>query len=603
MCGILGTYSYGGILPDKNEFELILTTMSNRGPDESSTYFDENIQLGHRRLIILDAKGGRQPFLIDDKNIVVIYNGEIYNHRELRKRLESMGVIFNGYSDGEVIGHLYKLYGENFIEQIDGMFSIALYDRRESILLLYRDRVGEKPLFYQDFNGVLRFSSTLKSLLMTPGYNCTLNPEGIADYFAQTQSGPISTLFQGIYKLAPAHYLKIENSGRRYLKNYWSISYSSKLKLPFQEVVELIDDKLFSSVRSMLSSDYPVGITLSGGVDSSLVLLNTIRAGHNPTNCHFLSSGNLQDPERSRAEYVARKFDLELMKFNITQTSFNDLITVMGHFDEPVGVYDSAYLLNHSAYISGINRVALTGNGADEVFAGYSGYVNFINNQSSNTQDDREIKEKLKFFLFEKHARDMKLLYTQAFSKKLDRGKVEHAFDQMFQIADFSNLLDARSFYDIYFGMSHSASLSDTVGMVYGLEYRSPFFDRSLMETAAQLSKEYKICMSTMTTKPVLKDIAARNYSESLAYAKKLGCGHGIDRYTLLHTTWRQPFFEAFQRNEDVLQLIFCQDKVEHLFDDLSRGNLSDEDMHQLLKLAIFVAWIDAHKVNSLCYQ
>ncbi|MEX5592033.1 asparagine synthase (glutamine-hydrolyzing) [Pseudomonas orientalis] len=596
MCGILGAYSYGGALPDQHEFESILTLMSSRGPDDSSSYFDKQIQLGHRRLILLDAEGGRQPFFHDDENIVVIYNGEIYNHPELRRQLEAQGVVFNGYSDGEVIGHLYRLHGEDFIQQVDGMFSIALYDRRESTLFLYRDRVGEKPLFYQDLNGILRFSSTLKPLLMTPAYKSALNPDGVANYFAQTQAGPISTLFQDIHKLAPAHYLKIDSGGRRLLRKYWSISYSSKLELPFREAAELIDEKLLSSVNSMLASDYPMGITLSGGIDSSLVLLNTMRAGSNPVQCHFLSSGSSHDPERSRAEYAAQAFGLDLIKFDVTQTSFDDLVTAMSHFDEPVGVYDSTYLLNHSAFISNHNRVALTGNGADEVFAGYNGYVSFLHNHSLNTQDDQDIKETLKRFLLEKHARDKTLLYTQTFSKCLERGKVEYAFDQIFRIADFSNLLDARTFYDIYFGMSHSASLSDTVGMAYGLEYRSPFFDRSLMETAAQLKPDYKICPSTMTTKPLLKDIAARHYSENLAYAKKLGCGHGIDRYRLLHTEWRLPFFEAFQRNEEVLQPIFCKDKVELLFNALGSGKLSDEDAHQLLKLAIFVAWVDAHK-------
>jgi len=574
----------------------MLALMSSRGPDESSTYCDENLQFGHRRLILLDAEGGRQPFFHDEGRIVVIYNGELYNHQSLRRQLEAKGVLFKGYSDGEVIGHLYKLYGEHFVQRIDGMFSIALYDRRESILLLYRDRVGEKPLFYQHLNGLLQFSSTLQPLLMTPGYKGALNPDGIADYFAHTQSGPTSTLFQGIHKLAPAHYLKIDSDGRHSLHNYWSISYSSKLKLSFREAVELVDEKLLSAVKSMLTTDYPMGITLSGGIDSSLVLLNTLRTDSTPVRCHFLSSGRSQDPERARAKYVAQAFGLGLVEFDVTQTSFSDLVAAMSRFDEPVGVYDSAYLLNHSASISTYNRVALTGNGADEIFAGYNGYVSFLNTHSLTTQDDVEIKTMLKRFLLEKYARDKDLLYTQGFSSTLEQGAAEEAFDQIFKIADFSNLLDARTFYDIYFGMSHSASLSDTVGMAYGLEYRSPFFDRSLMETAAQFEQDFKICLSSMTTKPLLKALAARHYSENLAYAKKLGCGHGIDRYTLLHAQWQQPFFEAFQRNEAVLLPIFCKKKVERLFAALGRGKLSDEDAHQLLKLAIFVAWVDAHK-------
>lgn len=356
----------------------MLEAMVSRGPDGSGLHADRRVTLGHRRLVLLDEAQGSQPFHNEDGSITVIFNGEIYNHRELRSGLLSRGHRIDGYCDGNVIAHLYEESGTECFRLLEGMFSIAIYDRRGDIVVLARDRTGEKPLYYAASDGGFVFASSATALLKGSGRPLELDPAGIAEYFALSQSGPIRSVISGVMKVPAAHYLVLSTSGSSVLKPYWRLDYDKKLAIGYEDAVVHLEDLLEKVVAASMDSDFEPAVTLSGGVDSSVVFEMMVRGTDRRIECFSLSSSQPDDPEFVRACEAAARHGLHPQRFFVSGTQFQDMIEAMRPFDEPVSVYDSVYLLQHSQEISKTHRVVLTGNGADEAFGGYEGYLQYL---------------------------------------------------------------------------------------------------------------------------------------------------------------------------------------------------------------------------------
>src|SRR5262245_2772918 len=306
MCGIAGMVTIGRLTDcDKNLLKHMTRALYHRGPDGEGYYFDEQAGLGHRRLSIIDLEAGKQPMCNEDGSIWVTFNGEIYNYLDLRKDLVAKGHQFKTESDTEVIVHLYEELGETFSEKLRGMFAIGLWDKRVKRLILTRDRVGKKPLYYCVIGGALYFTSEMKSLMQVPGFNREIDYEALSDYFSLLYVPAPKSIFKSVRKLKPAHYLVFDDRGTRETC-YWDLSFDQTDINSEQQWCEQFLTAYQEAVQLRLRSDVPLGAFLSGGVDSSSVvaLMHRIN-GNRVTTCSVGFDEKAYDESAAAAEFAA----------------------------------------------------------------------------------------------------------------------------------------------------------------------------------------------------------------------------------------------------------------------------------------------------------
>jgi asparagine synthase (glutamine-hydrolysing) len=271
MCGIVGIVEPDDRLVNRSWLAGMNAALHHRGPDEDGFYFNGSVGLGMRRLSIIDVRGGRQPVHNEDETIWAVFNGEIYNYRELRTSLEAAGHKFYTHSDSETLVHLYEEYGEQGITRLRGMFAYAIWDERQRRLILARDRIGIKPLYYAAVGRRLMFASELKAFFSIPSFRREINPAAVQQYLMYLYIPGPATIFQETVELPPAHYL-VYDSGSISLHRYWTIQYEGTRQFSIEEWQEQFIAQFRDSVRSHLISDVPLGAFLSGGVDSSAIV-------------------------------------------------------------------------------------------------------------------------------------------------------------------------------------------------------------------------------------------------------------------------------------------------------------------------------------------
>ena len=370
MCGIAGKVSaQGGV--DPALLERMCAAIEHRGPDSRGTFVEPGVGLGIQRLRVIDLETGDQPIQNEDGSVVVVLNGEIYNYRELRDELEGRGHRFSTRSDTEVLVHLYEDRGDDCVEALRGMFAFAIWDRRRRRLLLARDRLGKKPLFYAERNGELWFASEARAILQDPAIPRDMDPAAI-DAFLRLQYVPSpASAFRALGKLPPAHRLVWED-GRSKISRYWQLSmvpddsYGSE-----EEMKERVRAELLEATRLRLRSDVPLGAFLSGGVDSSAVVAAMAKTSSTPVKTFSIGFDVASFDETEHAREVAELFGTEHEEFRVQPEAVSVLPRLVWHYGEPFG--DQAAI--PTMYLAELTRrhvtVALTGDGGDENFAGY----------------------------------------------------------------------------------------------------------------------------------------------------------------------------------------------------------------------------------------
>lgn len=374
MCGIVGAVAgRGGLGVDRELAVAMCRAIEHRGPDDRGILYSPPAFIGMQRLSIIDVEGGHQPIHNEDKSIWVVFNGEIYNYRELRKVLESKGHRFYTHSDSECIVHAYEEYGEECFAHFRGMFAIAIWDQNNSRLLLARDRLGEKPLYYAHVNGTLVFGSELKSLLLVPGVGRGLQDDAIHSYVVFGYVPTPMSIFSDIHKLPPGCSLRYEGD-RIATRRYWSLTYLPKWRESDQELEERLLDLLEESVRIRLVSDVPFGAFLSGGLDSSVVVALMARNMDRPVKTFSIGFKEAAYNELEDARRVAQHFGTEHHELIVEPQAVALVEKLVWHFDEPFA--DSSaiptYLVSEMA--SQHVKMVLSGDGGDECFAGYERY-------------------------------------------------------------------------------------------------------------------------------------------------------------------------------------------------------------------------------------
>jgi asparagine synthase (glutamine-hydrolysing) len=541
MCGIYGEFDLsrsGRVSPGADEATDVLT---HRGPDERGSWRGPGVFLGMRRLSIIDLAGGRQPIWNEDGTCGIVFNGELYNYRQLRPELEARGHAFRTRTDTEVILHGYEEWGTDCLRRFNGMFAFAIWDARHERLFVARDRIGEKPLYYHQTDDRLVFASETKAILADRSVRREVSPRGLANYLAFGHAVAPDTIYEGVKKLLPGHYLLAER-GRVRTECYWDLGDESPLpadaRLSPGEYAERVIGLLDDSVRLRMIADVPVGAFLSGGVDSSTVVALMKRHATGPVKSFSLgftvggAYNELPDARRVAEALGTEHYELLAEDVDLVET----LQTLVYHFDEPFGDDASfpVYLL--SRFAREHVKVVLTGDGGDELFGGYRRYAadqaawyyrrlprpvrqTLIPTVVDRLPRFRRLKRTVNTLPIDDPARRYAawlILFTPAMQRELLRPDVLAAvgdYDPAWPYDRYYPGLNGRTAHDHLNRLMYTDVKTwlpdaymekiDKPTMACGLEARVPFLDPRLVELAFQIPGRYKI--RGLSTKRLLK--------------------------------------------------------------------------------------------------
>ncbi len=560
MCGIAGaTWMSGQQAVSARTLDRMTDVVQYRGPDGRGTWrqqYDngQGVALGHRRLAIIDVEGGKQPMCNEDGTVWITFNGEIYNYPVLREQLIAQGHRFATHSDTETIVHLYEQFGEACLEKLRGMFAFAIWDQRKRKLFMARDRLGQKPLVYRNVAGQLLFGSAIKSILQVPGIQRSVNPAALNLYLSLGYVPHPHTMFEDIHKLPPAHFAVFQ-SGRLEIKRYWKPDWECESDRPLEEIQEELRHELTEAVRLRLRSDVPVGAFLSGGVDSTTIVGLMQDLMEQPAKTFTMGVPVKQFDESAAAQRTAERFGTDHHQLSVNPASIDLLPFLSWHFDEPFG--DSSALPT-CALSQGTRqhvKVALTGDGGDELFAGYPRYKTvdalerfdrlpeiakrLLNNGVWRwlpaATGGRSALDRLKFRMniLQQHPNPRYLNWVAVISKPQRTGLLREDFCDGLQ-QDPERVIDEAMSVSNRTAGSRAMMCDlqtylpgdlltkvDITSMAHGLECRSPFMDQRVVELALAIPFHHQI--DARRPKPVLTHTFDEKMSNQLLKGAKRG--------------------------------------------------------------------------------
>ncbi|MBA2459865.1 MAG: asparagine synthase (glutamine-hydrolyzing) [Gemmatimonadales bacterium] len=527
MCGIVGRV--GPSATSEAEIVRMCDAIRHRGPDDWGTFVEGGVGLGMRRLSIIDLAGGRQPITNEDGSVVIVFNGEIYNHESLHAELEAKGHHFRTRSDTEVLVHLYEDHGEGLLQRLRGMFALAIWDRKRRRLLLARDHFGQKPLFYTEAGGRVTFASEIKALLADDPSLAELSPVALDQYLTLRFVQPPETFFSRVRALPPAHFMVWED-GRTRIERYWDLSYGPKWTYGEEELLDRIDALLDETVRLHLTSDVPVGAFLSGGLDSTLIASYAAKALGSELRTFSMGIPYRDLNELPAAGAVAARYGTRHFAEEVTPRIVADLPRLVSALDEPADPL-SVCLLHLAKMTAREVKVVLGGDGGDELFGGYDRYSadqwldayaqvpavlrDLVANQVLGRMPDRftfksfthklrwvdlmarktggeRYAESMQFFWFNEQQRQE--LYTPAFRSALGTNRADACVLELFERAPAEDAIDRMMYVDVMSRLpGQSLMILDRATMAYSLESRSPFLDPRFAEFMARVPASFKI--------------------------------------------------------------------------------------------------------------
>jgi asparagine synthase (glutamine-hydrolysing) len=553
MCGIVGKYYFQQRPFVGDDIAKMMEAIHHRGPDSSGKFEDGHAFLGFQRLSIIDTLSGHQPLYNESKSLVLLANGEIYNYKDFVPLLQSKGHVFTTRSDCEVILHLYEEYGIGFIAKLNGMFAFCLYDTHKKLLYIARDRVGIKPLYYHLNDECMVFGSEIKGILAAENVPTNETAGVLAEYLCFRYLANFRTFFSSIQALEPGAYLEISQDGCK-SSRFWDYSNYALGIEDDRDLIAAIDTSLTSSVKRQMMTDVPLGTQLSGGVDSSLV--SNLAAGFAPGLKAFtVSFFESAYDESSYARLLADSTGLEYHQVRVDGKTFADnLPKVIWYHDEPLCHANSVHMYLLCKYARQHVKVLLTGEGADELFAGYPRYMicrfgeifNGLNSHLASMM--RAVLQGIPVRKISKVAENLGLtsrdlvLWNSSFAKK-DKvswlmGTGEISFEARSALVDrvwntdlslFDNLL----LYEQQSYLQPILMRQDKMSMAASIESRVPVLDNEMLNLANSIPFRYKI--KNLTPKHVFKKVAERHISRKIVYKKKVGFGVPIDEWLRDH--------------------------------------------------------------------
>lgn len=581
MCGICG-YVSNSIILEEQVLQQMNKVMQHRGPDANGIVtFKDNApfcSLGHVRLSIIDLAGGAQPMCNEDGTIWITYNGEVYNHKELRAGLEAKGHVYKTNSDTETLIHLYEEYGEDSPSYLRGMFAYAIWDDKKKKLFLVRDRLGIKPLYYMVTSEGLIFSSEIKVIFESGLSLASLGQNQLAEYFSFGYLTGEKTLFHGIKKLLPGHCI-IFDGQKANGKQYWDLQYREQPGLSEADVIETLKEMFFTSVKLRMMSDVPLGMFLSGGLDSSAIAGAMSRLSDQPLKAFTVGFEKQYYSESNYAKLVAEKNGMEMHEVILTPHDFvNSLEKLIWHNDMPIHFPASVALYFVSKKAREHVKVVLTGEGSDELFGGYGRYMSCHYNMILGKFFDPFITQGMRDFIRERiwqaplplklkkaiahsflyHSLNPKnIIFDNYYKLSLAADNDKMINDDFIYAAPRTN--PYRDYLDHYNRFPASDTINrmlytdtntyleellmkqDKMSMATSIESRVPFLDHKLVEYAATLPSSMKVKFGSL--KHVIKKAVSNFVPEEIVKRKKMG-------FPIPLATWmREPVFTSYMKD------------------------------------------------------
>ena len=493
MCGFAGEFTTGGP-PDRDAVERMADTMANRGPDGSGSWADGPIALAHRRLKIIDLSStGDQPMVDYENGLVIVFNGCIYNHEELRHELQREGYKFASTSDTEVILKAHDHWGHRCVEMFAGMFAYALYDQYSGRLFLARDRLGIKPLYLAEVGGALRFASTLPALLAGGGVDTDLDPVALHHYLTwHAAVPPPRTILKGVQKVAPATVTIVTPEGRRVTENYWRAYYTRHPRFADWETedwAEAILDALRTAVERRMVSDVPVGVLLSGGLDSSVIVALLAESGQRGLATFSIGLDGVGEDEGDEFEFsdlIAKQFETDHQQIHVPEARLlESLDGALGAMSEPMVSHDAVAFYLLAQEVARSHKVVQSGQGADEVFGGYFWFPPMLEAEGSGTDTYEQV-------FFDRPDAEMAEVLQSRYL--LDEDPSRAYLEWHFRQPGADTPIDRALRFEVEVLLpEHPVKRLDNMTMAWGLEARTPFLDHELVELAAACPPELKL--------------------------------------------------------------------------------------------------------------
>ena len=601
MCGFCGFT--GQLL----ESEVVLTNMMNkiihRGPDSAGQHIDGKVAMGFRRLSIIDLDFGSQPMYNETDDIVITFNGEIYNHQELREELKAKGHIFKNNSDTEVLIHAYEEYGKDMLNKLRGMFAFVIWDSKNEKLFGARDFFGIKPFYYAQIDGELVFASEIKSILEYPKYKKEVNKDALENYLTFQYSVLPETFFKGIYKLMPSHCFTFEK-GNLTIERYWEPKFEADESKSFDDFVEEIDAAMQDSIKKHKISDVEVGSFLSSGVDSSYVA-----ACFKGDKTFTVGFDYAKYNEIDYAKALSEKIKIDNYSKLISTDEYWDAISkVQYHMDEPLADPSAIALYFVSQTAAKHVKVSLSGEGADEFFGGYNIYKEpdalkpmhvipkplrkgmaavvksmpfKFKGKNYIIRSSKDVEERFigNAYMFTKEGRE-KIL--KSVSGKYTPMSITKPFYE--KVKDKDDVTKMQ-YIDIHLWLIGDILLkADKMSMAHSLEVRVPFLDKEVFEVARHIPTKYKVTKEN--TKVAMREAAHRYLPDMVAEKKKLGFPVPI-RIWLKEDRYYNIVKEAFE--SEAAKEFFNTDAILKILDDHKNGK--EDNSRKIWTIYMFLVW------------
>ena len=625
MCGITGIFDYRNCRSvDESLLRQMCRSITHRGPDGEGFYFDHpaGLGLGHRRLSIIDLTSGDQPMSNIQKDVWIVFNGEIYNFPELKTQLRQLGYEFRTTSDTEVIISLYQEYGEKSFEMLNGIFAFALYDKNKKTLFLVRDHFGVKPLYYANIQGCVVFGSEIKPILMNRSYQKEIDTSALTTFLTFRYNPSPQTMFKDIRKLPPAHYLKVTSGGETDIVSYWDCKPMTNFAISENEAVEQYARLLEAAVKRQMISDVPVGLMLSGGIDSAIIghFMQSFSSSKIKTfSIGFPGKGDHNELEDAKA--TASFIGSDHYEMTIAQEDYLEFFFRSFHFtEEPIAEPTIPALYYVSKLASKHLKVVLAGQGADEPLAGYKRYFGekYLTRFSSLL---RLVPLNLLATGLPRNERFKRATYASRFTTELQRflgiytiftpeQKRSLFLREFGKLADQEQESQIQRLYDQTSGLHDSLSkilfidtrmylsddlliFGDKMSMANSLEMRVPFLDVDLIRFLESLPSHLKL--RGVTHKYIHKQALKKYLPASIIKRKKRGFATPIDRW--LQTDLGDRIKELVNSKDSACVKYFNVQYIHSLIDDHRQRKHNYQ--RQLFALLSFELWYNNFFVSS----
>ena len=626
MCGIAGWINLKQSHQNSNAVGVLHSMCErivHRGPNSEGLWLDETVALGMRRLSVIDLETGDQPVFNEDKSVIVMMNGELYNYREVRADLEKRGHKFSTRSDTEILPHLYDEYGEDLVDHLNGMYAFSLWDTRSKKLIIARDRFGEKPLYYGVIDGKLIYASEPKAILAHPAVKPELDLDALRQYLSYDYVPAPNSIYKGISKLPAAHMMTVENGDVK-IRRYWNQTFQKTDPKPSIETAASdLKDLLSDAVRMRLVADVPLGILLSGGIDSSTVAAFTVKHANERVKTFSIGFEEDSFDESKFARQVAKHLNTEHYEEKLSVTTAGDLISEIGTWlDEPMsdGSLIPTFLL--AQFVRKHVTVALGGDGGDEIFAGYpmyyahkvakkytaipkfvrSGLIEPIVRALPVSTKNMSFDYKAKRFVraanldaVERHhawfgsfSTDEQLRLLTPETLAASDNDIYRGPREMLSLCDATGEIEQMQFLDMNYYMAEDILTKvDRAAMAVSLETRAPFLDPRVAEFAARLPLKYKLKGSN--GKYILKRAVEDLLPQTILNRPKKGFGIPIAEWLKGRLNPLMHDLLSPERLRD--QGLFEPEYVQSLIREHETGRASHHK--QLWTLLVFQLWYD----------